>query len=81
MGHEGPRQRAAGNRVQDRCLYLEETELVEVAADLANDRRADLELAAHVVVGEEIHVAHAVTRFDIDEAVELLGRIAQRLGQ
>ena len=37
VGHEGPRQRAAVERLEDRGLDLEEAALVEPAADRAHD--------------------------------------------
>jgi hypothetical protein len=45
------------------------------------DLRARDEQLARLLVGDQVELAVAVARLDVLEAVELLGRRAQRLGQ
>ena len=82
VGHERPRQRAAVERLEDRGLDLEEAALVEPArGSRATTLRAQDEELARLLVGEQVELAVAVAGLDVLEAVELLGRRAQRLGE
>jgi hypothetical protein len=78
---ERPRQRAAVERLQHRRLDLEEAVLIEVAADGRDDLRAGDEDLAGLLVGHQVELALAQPRLLVGEAVELVGRRAQRLGQ
>ncbi len=81
VGGEGSRQGAAVERLQDRRLDLDEAALVEPAAHLADRAGAQGEEAAALLVGDQVELALAVAGLDVLEAVELVGRRAQALGQ
>src|SRR6185369_10811202 len=78
---EGPRQCAAVERLQDRCLDLGEATVVEPAAHLADRPRAGAEDAAGVLVGEEVELAPTVARLGVLEPVVLVRERAQALRQ
>ena len=81
VGRERPRQRAAVDRLQHRRLDLDEALVVEEAADRRDDARARDEQLARLLVGDQVELALAVAGLDVLEAVVLLRRRAQRLGQ
>ena len=81
VGREGARVGAAVERLQDRRLDLDEARLVEVAAHAGDDRRARDEQLARLLGGDQVQLAVAEARLDVLQAVVLLGRRAQRLGQ
>jgi hypothetical protein len=81
MSDEGPRQSAAVERLQHGRLGLDEAVLVEPAAHLGDRAGADRESATALLVGEQVELALAVARFDVLQAVKLVGRRAQALGQ
>ncbi len=81
VGDERPRQGAAVERLQDRGLDLDEAALVEPAAHLADGAGAQGEEAAALLVGDQVELALAVAGLDVLEAVELVGRRAQALGE
>ena len=78
---EGLRGGAAGVRLEDGRLDLHEAAGLEPAARLAQDRAALVEAVARLGVGEEVDVAAAVAVLGVREAVELLGRLAEGLGE
>ncbi len=86
MRHEGARGGAAVQRLQDRCLDLDEAVAVQELAhrgEHAGARDEDREL--HVAVGDQVQIALAVACLGIEElevAARALGRQrAQCLGQ
>ena len=81
VGGEGPGQGAAVERLQDRRLDLDEAALVEPAAHLADRPARGREEAAALLVGDQVELAVAVAGLDVLEAVELVGRRPQALGE
>ena len=81
VGGEGPGQGAAVERLQDRRLDLDEAVLVEPAADLADRAGAQGEETAALLVGDQVQLAPAVAGLDVLEAVELVRRRTQALGE
>ena len=81
VGDEGAGEGAAVERLQDRRLGLDEAVLVEPVTDLGDRLRPLGEDPAAVLVGEEVELAPAVAGLDVLEAVELVGRRSQALGQ
>ena len=71
--------RAAGLVLEDGRLHLHEALVPEVLADLHDDAGAHEEPFAALVVRHQVHVAAAVALLLVGEAVELLGRLLQRL--
>jgi hypothetical protein len=78
---EWPGHRSAVQRLQDRRLDLDETRAVEIGADRAHYPRAGDEHPPRLLVGDQVELAVAEACLDIVEAVELVGRWAQALGQ
>src|SRR5690606_36076328 len=78
---EGTRVRPGDERVHHRRLHLEEIPLVEEASDEADEARALAEDLPDVEVGGQVEIALAVARLNVLEAVPLLGKGAQRLGE
>ena len=73
---------AAHDRLQERRFHLVVAQLVfHVMADSRHDFRALLEHGAHLGVRDKIDVALTIADFLIGQAVELLGKRAQRLRQ
>ena len=81
VGREGPGQGAAVERLQDRRLDLDEAVFVEPAAHLADGARPEREDAPALLVGDQVELAAAVAGLGVLEAVELVGRRAQALGE
>ena len=81
MRRERPRQRAAVDRLQHRRLDLDEALVVEEPAHRGDDLRAGEEQLARLLVGDQVELALAEARLGVGQAVVLLGRRAQRLGQ
>ena len=78
---ERPRHRAAVERLQDRRLDLDEALAVEVGAHRGDDVRPRDEQRARLLGGHEVELAVAKARLDVLQAVELVRRRAQALGQ
>ena len=68
-------------RLEHRGLDLDEARVVEEAADRGDHLRARDERGARLLAGEQVDLAVAVTGLDVGEAVVLVGRRAQRLGE
>ena len=81
VGHERPRQRAAGDRLHHRRLDLEEPAVGQEVAHRRDDAAAHLEHAARVGVDDQIEVALAIADFDVLQAVPLLRQRQQALGE
>src|SRR3954454_19061603 len=79
MGRERARERAAVERLEHRRLDLVEAVLVEPPADRADDLAPQDEEIARLLVGDQVELPLAVAGLGVLEAVELLGRGAQRL--
>jgi hypothetical protein len=62
-------------------LDLDEALAVEVGADRADDAGPRDEDRARLLVGDQVELAVAKARLDVLQAVELVGRRAQALGQ
>ena len=75
----GPRQRAAVDRLEHGGLDLDEAALVEPAAGLRDDPRPGHEALADLRVRDQVPLAVAIASIDVLEAVELVGRRAQAL--
>ena len=67
--------------VQYRRFNLQITAVVHDAPDDAHDPRARTERGAYLGVDDHIHIALAVPKIGILEAMELLGQRQQRLGK
>ena len=78
---ERPGERAPVERLQHRCLDLDEPLGVEEPADRGDHARAGDEQLARLLVGDQVELALAKARLDVGQAVVLLGRRPQRLGQ
>ena len=76
---ERARVRAARDGAQDRRLDLHKADGVEVAAQVGDKLRADLEVALGLGVDDEVNIALAVACFLVGQAVVLLRQWAQRL--
>jgi hypothetical protein len=77
-------ERAAVSRLQDGCLDLDESVLVEEAADRRDHTSTQEEELARLLVHEQVEVALAVARLLIREAVERVGertRVARQHGE
>src|SRR4030095_8189055 len=79
MRDEGARRRAAGDRVEDRRLDLEEALAVEDPADRLDDRRARLKALPRAFVRPEVDIAAAKTNLGVLQPVPLLRRRRERL--
>jgi hypothetical protein len=78
---ERPRAGAAGERLQGRRFDLDELPLSEPFANREHDLVALDEQVARLGVGHQVELAVAVPRARVAEAVVLVRRRAQRLGQ
>ena len=78
---EGPRDRAARDRLHHRGLDLEEAEGVEEVAQEPHHARAHAERLARGVVDDQVDVALPIARLGVREAVPLVGQRTQRLHQ
>ena len=81
VGRERARAGAARERLQRRCFDLDEVALGEPFADREHDLVAGDEQLARLLVGDQVELAVAVARAGVAEAVVLVRRRAQRLGQ
>ena len=81
VGRERARAGAAGERLQRRRFDLDEVAFVQPLADREDDLVARDEQLARVLVGEQVELAVAIARAGVAEAVVLVRRRAQRLGQ
>ncbi len=81
VGDEGAGGGAAGRGLEDGRLDLQEAALVQEAADGGDDAAAQAEEVSHLGVGDEVEVALAVADLDVLQAVPLLGRRAEGLGE
>ena len=81
MRRERARHGAAVERLQDGRLDLDEALVVQEATDGGDHPGARDEPLARLRVGHEVQLAVAVARLDVGEAVVLVGRRAQGLGQ
>ena len=78
---ERTRRGAAGEPLQDRRLQLDVAALVHVVADRRQHLRPQREDLARALVGHQVELALPVAGLDVGDAVEEVGRVAQRLGQ
>ena len=78
---ERPRAGAARQRLQGRRFDLHEVALGQPFADRQHDLVARDEQVARLLVGDQVELAVAVARARVAEAVVLVRRRAQRLGQ
>jgi hypothetical protein len=81
VGGEGPRQRTAVERLQDRRLDLDECVRVQVGAHRRDDSRPVDEQPAGVLTCDQVELPAAVARLDVAEAVVLVRWRAQRLAE
>ena len=72
--HERAGERAAVTRLEDRGLDLDEALVVERAADRRDHPRAEHEVAARLLVHEQVEVAAPVALLDVGQAVEGVGK-------
>jgi hypothetical protein len=80
-GRERPRAGPAGERLQGRRFDLHELALGEPFANRQNDLVALDEQVARLGVGHQVELAVAVASARVAEAVVLVRRRTQRLGQ
>ncbi len=78
---EGTSSRAAGEGLQDRRFHLDEVMFVQVGADRGDQLRPHREHLARALVGHQVEFALAVADLRVGDAVEEVGRVAQRLAQ
>ncbi len=81
VGLERPRRGAAGQPLQDRRFQLDVAALVHVVADRRQHLGAQLEDLARALVRHQVELALAVAGLGVGDAVEEVGRVAQRLGE
>ena len=81
VGQEGPRRRAAVERLQDRRLDLDKSLPVEIGADRRDDSGSVDEQLARVLARDQVQLAPTVAGLDVAQPVMLVGRRAQRLGE
>ncbi len=81
VGFEGARRGAAGEPLQDRRFQLDVAALVHVVADRRQHLRPHLEDLARALVCHQVELALAVASLGVGDAVEEVGRVAQRLGE
>ncbi len=72
---------AARNLLEDRTLHVDETPLVEQAADRGDDPGSRPKDVPYLRVGDEVHVSLPVADLDVLQAVPLLRHRPERLGQ
>jgi hypothetical protein len=78
---EGLRQRPSVARLENRRLHLGEAVRVQVAADRRDQACAKEEVAARVLVDEQVEVALAVAGLRVHESVERVRERPLRLGE
>src|SRR5687768_8194554 len=81
MGHEGPRQRAAGDRLHHRRLDFQVTAGVEPGAHRRQRPAAYLEHATRIWIDDQIQVTLPVADLDVRQAVPLLRQRLEALGK
>lgn len=81
VGDEGPGERSAGDGLEHGGINLEEAALVQIAAQGADYLAAEKEDAPRLLIGYQIQVALAVAQLDVAEAMPLLRRGPQGLGE
>ena len=81
VGDEGPCVRTAGLDVQDRSLDLDEAAVVQCATERGDHGVADAEVAAGVVVDDEVGVPLTEPGIGVGEAVPLVGHRTHGLRQ
>ncbi len=81
VGGERPGRRAAVERLEHRRLDLDEPRVVEEPPHRGDDPRAGDEQLAGLVAGDQVELAVAEAGLDVGQAVVLLRRRPQRLGQ
>ena len=81
MGYKRPGGSAAGNSVQHRCFDLDISPAVHKVPHMLDELRPDQEVALHIRVHHQIHIALAVAELLVLEAVELLRQRQQGLGE
>src|SRR5438093_10672894 len=72
---------AARYLLEDRTLHVDETPLVQQAADRGDDPGPRPKDVAHLRVRDQVHVSLPVADLDVLQAVPLLRHRPQRLGQ
>ena len=77
--HEGPRRRAAVQRLHHRRFHLDESARFQLPPQRSDQARARHEHLAHRGIGDQVQIALAVTRLHILQAVPLLRHGKQRL--
>src|SRR5438067_6979742 len=77
MGHEGPRVPAPGHLLEHRGLDVDETALVEQAANRRDHPGPGAKHLPHLRVGDQVDVALPVADLDVFQAVPFLGQRAQ----
>ena len=78
---ERPGEGAPRQRLEDGRLDLDEAPVLEVAAHARDDGAAHAEPLGDLGVGDQVGVPLPVAGLDVLQAVALLGRRAERLGQ
>src|SRR5437868_7749251 len=81
MRDEGPRQRAAGDRLHHQRFDFQEATLRKELAHRRNDAAADLEDRARIRVDDQIEIALPVANLDVLQTVPLLRQRQQALGE
>ena len=81
VGLERPRRGAAGHPLQHRRFHLDVAAFVEVVADRRHHLGPHREDLARALVRHQVELALAVAHLRVGDAVEEVGRVAQRLGQ
>ena len=80
-GDEWLGHRSGGHGHEHGRVHFQEAARVEEGADGGDDAAAGAHRLVHLAVGDEVQVALAVALLDVAQAVELLGRRTERLGQ
>jgi len=78
---KGSGRRAAGDGVEHRGLDLHIAAVVEELAQVLDELAADLKVAAHLGVDDQIDVALTVARLAVGQAMEFFRQRQKRLGQ
>ncbi len=63
MSNERPRKRTAWNRLHHRRFHLDETQRIQIGAQMLHYSRAGLEHAARVFIDDQIHIPSPVAEF------------------
>ena len=81
MGDEGPRRRAAVQRLHHGGFHFDEAARFQLPPQRGDNARAPNEDVAHGGIGDQIQIALAIANLHVLQAVPLFGHGEQGLGQ